>query len=482
MQKKQDGLFAKSLLFMILFSFLVFQYTISYMKHADLLPTLLPLKTVTVFLGVYGSFLVFFTILSLCKKRFVKTKKGAAFFLFVLAIVIFIVAFLLSQNYDSQSFLERLAAVNSIKRKGLLTNDVGLMLAYYAEGLLAIAPTTTLRVLYPIVIYIPVVLELYILTKTLWGNDIKKCETMFVIEAVIVLCGSFKYCFAEMVIPLLVLELGILVYKQIRKKEICLLCIAEVFLILIFIFTFDSQSFSQMKSMEIGNFKDMAPLVILLVVALIYLYEKKNEYFGLLAGYSLLMWILSVFIWNSHNLLMMSVVPICAYAFTQFLGDGTDRLRFVGGFLVVSVLFLCAGFQMNHAAQMKKTGNIVIPEEYEKIIAVLPDDGDVKVLAQDELLTFIRLQHLEVDMLYEPFWITGEAADEYYDAAVRVAHDNMENPSGKLGGIVKTMEGNQCNYLVLPLSSDERWEMEQGDFVALEETEHFVVYCKRDSK
>ena len=118
----------------------------------------------------------------------------------------------------------------------------------------------------------------------------------------------------------------------------------------------------------------------------------------------------------------------------------------------------------------------MIPQPYQEIIAEIPLESNVKVLAPDEILACLRAQSTEINLIYEVNLIQSDDAEEYYDSGICSLHHSMQDIRNRLGQIVRIAEGNQCNYLVIPLDTDERWEMEQGGYIVLKETDEFVLY------
>ena len=115
--------------------------------------------------------------------------------------------------------------------------------------------------------------------------------------------------------------------------------------------------------------------------------------------------------------------------------------------------------------------------DYCDIIAGIPVDAPgTKVLASDEIMQYLRAESLNVGLLYEIGIISSDVADQYYDPAVCGLYKDMQDPKDRLGQIVRIMKGHQCNYLIIPLEADERWEMEQSGFSVIRENDKFVLY------
>lgn len=481
MHNKGNGLSIKAILYALLIGMMIFGQTVSYMQKSSAPLDLLPIKLV----GLYGVcvLLVFLLIAGLRMHNAEKSEQAEKFtamprFLLVAAVLVYTAVFFAIGGFASNELLPRLAMVNLVKRTGLAVDDLVVMLSYYTEGLLGISPFIVTGIIFPFFRYGIVVCLFYLLAKKLYPKQNQKMLLMFIAQAPLLLVCCYLDCCDKAILGLLIFLCFLDLADGIRKKQMLYGCLAEIVLILGFIVSFrESTAFD--IGLQTDNGITLGRLLIgFLALVILYLFERKDEHAVLFAWYCIAAWFVSLFLPDSLQLSILPIVPLCAYALVCFCDGKQKKTKVVSAafLILICLLGLCGGLRRGCA----NNTDDLIPEEYRKMIALLPDSADTKVLAGDDILTCIRAKSAAVNLLYEPAYINSNLSAEYYDAAVRAVHEDLQEPNGKIGNIVRVMEGNQCNYLILPTDADERWAMEQNGFAVVYESQDYVMYSSND--
>lgn len=481
MHNKGNGLSIKAILYALLTGMMIFGQTVSYMQKSSAPLDLLPFKLV----GLYGVcvLLVFLLMAGINVRNAEKSGKAEKLtamsrFLSVAAVLVYTAVFFAIGGFASEELLQRLAMVNLVKRTGLAVDDLVVMLSYYAEGLLGIAPFVMTGIIFPIFRYGILVCLFYLLAKKLYPKQNQKMFFMFMAEASLLPVCCYFSCYDKAILGLLMFLCFLDLADGIQKKQMLYGCLAEIVLMVGFIVSFrESTAFD--IGLQTDNGITFGRLLIgFLALAILYLFERKDEHAVLFAWYCIAVWFVSLFLSDSLQLSILPIVPLCAYALVCFCGGKQKKTKAVSAafLILICLLGLCGGLRRGCA----NNTDDLIPEEYRKMIALLPDSADTKVLAGDDILTCIRAKSAAVSLLYEPSYINSNLSAEYYDAAVLAVHADLQDPNGKLGNIVRVMEGNQCNYLILPIDADERWAMEQNGFAVVYESQDYVMYSSND--
>ena len=221
--------------------------------------------------------------------------------------------------------------------------------------------------------------------------------------------------------------------------------------------------------------------ICLLAAGLLYLFDCRDRYAGILTGYCVIMWFASVF-FGLDAVLILPIAPVIGFVLVKIYMSGcrTGKGYIHKLFCPLLCVLILVGAYINFGIIRNSDIEEMMPEEYKQILDNLPDIETTKILAPDDLLWYIRAKSKDIGMLYEVSCINSSLADRYYDAAVCAVHRDMREPEGKLGNIVQTMRGNGCNYLILPVKADERWAMEQNGYRVKYENRDYVLYEDMD--
>ncbi|MCH5279941.1 MAG: hypothetical protein J1E61_00620 [Lachnospiraceae bacterium] len=180
-----------------------------------------------------------------------------------------------------------------------------------------------------------------------------------------------------------------------------------------------------------------------------------------------------------YAFLLLPIGAICAYCFVEAVNmQKKDRKWLV----FIALVFICylAGIGLGNRENLQKnTTRAYVDEEYLNLFLKMDVEGEpIILLANDEILESARAYSTVILMPYEVTLVnqSREVTVQFYGDDLMLLHAQMQDPLNCLGNITKTSRRYQCNYLILPIEADERWEMENGGYRVLYETEDWVLY------
>lgn len=232
----------------------------------------------------------------------------------------------------------------------------------------------------------------------------------------------------------------------------------------------------------------------LFLVAFIFLFVVENKKNKMLFSYCLLALVLVFNPFTANNLmsfyvssgeywyvfLLLPVIAICAYCCTEAVLMQEKKQDRLITFLALALIAVVGGRMMNDNTGLTKCENrAYIADEYLQLFEEMNIEGEpVVLLANDDIMESARAYSQNIGLPYEVTLINqpAEVVEQFYGADLVLIHGQMQQPFNCLGNITKTARTYQCNYLILPLEADERWEMENGGYEVLTETEEYVLY------
>lgn len=428
MDRKKINKLIQKILYAVLTCMMIFKLTISFMQSSQMIPSLLPFK-------LAGAYVIILIVITVSRYGFIKKKScklisvvslkisDHAFeymHLFLRLMIYNVLIYSFTKNSD---VVQGMALVNIVKRTGISINNMDVMLAYYGDGLTGIGAAELLAYFLPLL------------------------QLMVII--------GFLY--------LIACQMAVLVCEE--EGFVSAVLLSETVLTLIFIAT---ASYDKIW-------------ICLLAAGLLYLFDCRNRYAGILTGYCVIMWFASVF-FGLDAVLILPIAPVIGFVLVKKYMSGcrTGKGCIHKLFCPLLCVLILVGTYINFGIIRNSDIEEMMPEEYKQILDYLPDIETTKILAPDDLLWYIRAKSKDIGMLYEVSCINSSLADRYYDAAVCAVHRDMREPEGKLGNIVQTMRGNGCNYLILPVKADERWAMEQNGYRVKYENRDYVLYEDMD--
>lgn len=493
-------------LYTVLIGYALFVMTIRRMAHHMQAPTLLPVKLELLYLCLLFAGILF---LILREKKYRKENEknqkdnrkirnghlqGLGFMM--TGIVVLIAAFAYTQQYYAEDFIRQLADVNSVRLTGSLTEDSTVMMAYYFNQLAGIKPVVSIGFLLPLCFYCLVGLLLYEIALLFWDKDKKRANAMFFAESLFLMIGQQKLVFGELVF-----------YVLPQEKAVALIFLPMLMFFLMFRLLCKSEKYDLTPEcvveavLLLGLSLTIYPKVVFLYVitatagimcCVLKKYWKKWKDSALFfpAFYSLFVLFFLINPWTRSNVIALwyqkeeywllfsalPVIPACSYCLSAVPSWIKEKNKTAGIIMTAFILFFGVAVVLGSDRNERKKSEGMIPQSYQEIIAEIPFESNVKVLAPDEILTCLRMQSTDINLIYEVNLIQSDQAEKYYDSALCSLHHIMHDSKNHLGQIVLMAKGNQCNYLVLPLETDERWEMEQGGYIVLKETDEFVLY------
>lgn len=435
MDRKKINKLIQKILYAVLTCMMIFKLTISFMQSSQMIPSLLPFK-------LAGAYVIILVVIEVSWYGFIKKKScklisvvsekiriinlkisDHAFEYMRLFLRLMIYNVLIYSFTKNSDVVQGMALVNIVKRTGISINNMDVMLAYYGDGLTGIGAAELLAYILPLLQLMVIIGFLYLIACQM---DVLVCEEEGFVSAVL---------------------------------------LSETVLTLIFIAT---ASYDKIW-------------ICLLAAGLLYLFDCRDRYAGLLTGYCVIMWFASVFL-GLDAVLILPIAPVIGFVLVKIYMSGcrTGKGYIHKLFCPLLCVLILVGTYINFGIMRNSDIEEMMPEEYKQILDYLPDIETTKILAPDDLLWYIRAKSKDIGMLYEVSCINSSLADRYYDAAVCAVHRDMREPEGKLGNIVQTMRGNGCNYLILPVKADERWAMEQNGYMVKYENRDYVLYEDMD--
>lgn len=493
-------------LYAVLMGYALFVMAVRVMAHHMQFPTLLPIKLELLYLGLLFAGIL---LLIIKEKKYRKesgkkqkdnwkNRRGCLqeFGFMVAGIVVLAAAFAYSQQYYAEDIIRQLADVNSVKLTGFLTEDSTAMMAYYFNQLAGIEPAIFIGFLLPLCFYCLVGLLLYETALLFRDKDKKGANVMFFAESLFLMIGQQKLLFGKLVF-----------YVLPQEKAVALIFLPMLMFILVFhLFTKLEKyglppAFVVETVLLLGLSVTIYPKsVFLCVIAATagimcgvlkkYWKSQKNSTLFFLVFYFLFVLFFLINPWTRNNVIDLwykeeeyrllfsglPIIPSCSYCLSAVPGWIKEKNKTAGIIMTAFMLFLGVAVVLESDWNERKKSEGMIPQSYQEIVAEIPLESNVKVLAPDEILTCLRAQSTEINLIYEVNLIQSDYAEKYYNSGICSLHYSMQDPTNRLGQIARIAEGNQCNYLVIPLDTDERWEMEQGGYIVLKETDEFVLY------
>lgn len=498
MHSKKMYMAVKAFLYAVIIGMLIFKQTISYMQYRQLVPNLLPFKIMAVYAGLLA-----ITILVIQIEKYIKQKRNGIIqnipehvketknkgkgrsVIYVGAAAFMIIAFAKNSIQDG-AMLYSVSLVNTVKKTGICINSMPVMLAYYGNGLTGISVVNMLSKVIPVCFYILIFALLYLIAfkMTSQSDDYEDVVgRSFLCITVLLMLYADKVDYIILLVMLFVFYIFLISAEQLQNWMLprCRYdWITEALLAGVMLLTFKEEL---TQEYDLSNaMMHNRTWICVLAVSLLYLFDRKDRLAKRLTGYCVAIWLIS-FLLKMDSIISLLAIPVLGYAMAKWWEQAEKKeVRRVQCFF--TICFICfMAFGLYGAVQTKRISDVdeLIPVECRSIIRRLPDQTETKVLAPDDIMLYIRAESADIDLLYEVYYMNSVHADKYYDAAVCAAHDAMADPKDKLGSIVQIMNGNGCNYLILPLNADERWAMEQSGFLNICETEDYVVYASGSS-
>lgn len=232
----------------------------------------------------------------------------------------------------------------------------------------------------------------------------------------------------------------------------------------------------------------------LFLIAVLFLFIVDSEKNRLLFSYCLLslLFVLNPFTANNFMsffisadeywcvFLLTPIICICSYCFVEAVSMQKMRKEKMIVFIALILIAWIAGQGMNRTSALQQCENrAYIQDEYLALIKGMDVDGEpIVLLANDDIMECARAYSSNIGLPYEVPLINQEAevVEQFYDSRLVLVHEQMQQPAGFLGNIATTAREYQCNYLIIPVEADERWEMTNSGYEVLLETEGYVLY------
>ena len=232
----------------------------------------------------------------------------------------------------------------------------------------------------------------------------------------------------------------------------------------------------------------------LFLVSFIFLFVVENKKNKMLFSYCLLA---LVFVFNpftANNLLsfcfsegeywyaflLLPVIGICAYCCVEAVLMQEKKQDKVITFLALVLIAVVGGKAMNGGDGLTECDNrAYISDEYLQLFGEMDVAGEpIVLLANDDIMESARAYSQNIGLPYEVTLINQqpEVVAQFYGDDLVLVHSQMQQPLNCLGNITTVARAYQCNYLILPLEADERWEMENGGYEVLAESRDYVLY------
>lgn len=426
-----------------LIGYALFDVTIKWMSQYDIEPSLLPLKIVGLYIFIC---IGIFVIYKICfrgdlNKRSNSGKSSLDIPSVAIGFLGIITDELIFLKLGEVVRIDHIADCNTVKLMGVTITDTTAMIGYYLEQLVHILPEISIGYLLPVLFFAFTYLLLYQAACRISSKDVRKCRIIFTLGIVIF---SVIYYLATGICDV---QGDILDEKTAMGIWLPVLMVGVVFKI-----CYKAQ----------GQIKVTDRIEILCILLIGFATYLPVAVFCLVIG-----------------LAGAGYVAIIRYS-----GKIRNRTRNFWIFEILITGWLCLNpwtrvnfwdmfYRYDDQLQRKMAEQV----DYCDIIAGIPVDAPgTKVLASDEIMQYLRAESLNVGLLYEIGIISSDVADQYYDPAVCGLYKDMQDPKDRLGQIVRIMKGHQCNYLIIPLEADERWEMEQSGSSVIRENDKFVLY------
>lgn len=493
-------------LYAVLIGYALFAVVIRGMAHNMQSPTLLPVKLELLYFGLLFAGILLFFIKGkkyrkenrIIEKEHLKSRKrnlqGLGFM--AAGIIVLATAFMYSQQYYAEDIIRQLSDVNSVILTGFLTEDSTAMMAYYLNQLTGIKPLVSIGFLFPLCFYCLVGLLLYEIALLFGDKDKTSANAMFFAESLFLMIGQQKLLFGKLVF-----------YVLPQEKAVALIFLPMLMFILVFRLFCKSEKYDLTPAFVVeavlllGLSVTIYPKAVFLCVIVAtagiicgvlkkYWKKWKNSALFFLVFFFLFVLFFLINPWTRNNVIDLwykeeeyrllfsglPIIPACSYCLSAVPGWIKEKNKTAGIIMTAFMLFLGVAVVLESDWNERKKSEGMIPQSYQEIVAEIPLESNVKVLAPDEILTCLRAQSTEINLIYEVNLIQSDYAEKYYNSGICSLHYSMQDPTNRLGQIARIAEGNQCNYLVIPLDTDERWEMEQGGYIVLKETDEFVLY------
>jgi hypothetical protein len=232
----------------------------------------------------------------------------------------------------------------------------------------------------------------------------------------------------------------------------------------------------------------------LFLAAVIFLFMIDNRKNRMLFGYCILALILIFNPFTANNLisfyfpwydywqvfLLLPVIAVCAYVFVEVTGMQKNRRNqwIVAAALIVIVL-MSGGLLSDGNGLTRNTNRAYIDEEYLELFSKMNMEGEpIVLLANDDIMDSARAYSQYIGLPYEVTLMnqSEEVTEQFFKQDLITVHQQIQQPAFYLGNITTVARKYQCNYLILPLDSDDRAAMESGGYMVLKETEGYVLY------
>jgi hypothetical protein len=232
----------------------------------------------------------------------------------------------------------------------------------------------------------------------------------------------------------------------------------------------------------------------LFLVAIIFLFVVETPKNKALFAYCLLAMIL---VWNpftANNLLsfyfesgeywyvflFLPVMAVCAYCFAEaVMMQEKKKDKLITFFALVFIALVAGRFMNANTERTSNTNRAYIADEYLEFFAQMNIEGEpIVLLANDDMMESARAYSTNINLPYEVTLMNqpSEVVGQFYGNDLITVHGQMQQPLNCIGNITRVARAYGCNYLVLPLEADERWEMENGGYEVLIEDGQYVLY------
>ncbi len=324
------------------------------------------------------------------------------------------------------------ADIVSVKRTGFILSDVTVMSGYYFSELLKMDPHTVLGKGYSLLIWVIA----YVLISLL---AVSVCRVTYTKKTYFVT----KICLAVFCIAL---NIGYAKYHLLENGTFC-------------------HDFLEQY---------VIPVIMLSVLVSAWVMEqwKKDMVIEVIV-----LFVIDRILCNhvSAVLLLVFVMGIVAYFAKRIF-----RYKFLSPLFALIIGFYMVFFMKIDFISGFSNINSKYLAEYDELYQTLEAVEFTKLLAPNDILRYVRSQNEQINFLYEVPYVDSVYKESYYDQKVCSVFESMKAPQNCLGGIVPVATGNQCDCLILKLSADERWEMENGGFEAIKETSNYVLYLYKN--
>lgn len=238
---------------------------------------------------------------------------------------------------------------------------------------------------------------------------------------------------------------------------------------------------------------DSGQYMALAMLAIVVLLLKKTRNGSVLIKYTLLSWLIIFnpivfFVCNRFGAdyttywkLSLALMPIviCAYCATEIIVIQEKRKEKLISILMLVALVVIAGSLKNENIKSEyDTFDMEVVDEAISLLEFVDCESRVVLLANDNIMEVARAYNDNICFPYSVLNLKRQSdlMHSEKDGSLITLHEQIQDPTYYLGNITRVARAHQCNYIVLPHEADERSAMEHGGYVALGETDNYVIY------